>query len=92
MSKTTLTLAVVSLALLLTPSVSAQSLQYLGPSDGEADGSEGVLGFNDLCSATFDGAQMCESIDVLRSGSPVAPGTPPSLPVDQTYVACTYRR
>ena len=43
MLKTTLTLAAVSLALLLSTPVSAQSLQYLGPSDGAADGAEGVL-------------------------------------------------
>ena len=29
-----------------------------------------VLEFNRRCAAAFDGAQMCESIDILRSGSP----------------------
>ena len=78
MFKSTLTLAAVSLALLLSPSVSAQSLQYLGPHSGDpadhVNGENGVLNNNDLCSATFDGGQMCESLDMLRSGSPAPPG------------------
>lgn len=81
MLKTTLNLAAVALALLLSTAVSAQSLQYKGPHSTDAadsvDGGEGVLAYNALCAATFDGAQMCESIDLLRSGGlPVEGGLP----------------
>ena len=77
MLKTTLTLAAVSLTLLLSTSVFAQSIKYLGAhhiSDQASDpewvtGGLGVLEFNRRCAAAFDGAQMCESIDILRSGS-----------------------
>ncbi len=77
MLKTTLTLAAVSLTLLLSTSVFAQNIQYLGAHTVEdlgdpfdwVSGGQGVLEFNRRCAAAFDGAQMCESIDVLRSGS-----------------------
>ena len=81
MLKTTLTLAAVSLGLLLSTSVSAQSLQYLGPNStgptanvDKFQGNKGVLFYNEECAAAFSGGQMCESIDVLRSGSPIPPG------------------
>ena len=78
MYKSTLTLAAVSLALLLTPSVSAQSLQYLGPHSTDAadlvDGANGVLNNNSLCSIAFNGAQFCGSIDILNSGQPDSDG------------------
>ena len=78
MLKTTLTLAAVSLTLLLSTSVFAQSIKYLGShtiiDDADpfdfVDGGQGVLQYNRRCAAAFDGAQMCESIDILRSGSP----------------------
>ena len=77
MLKTTLTLAAVSLTLLLSTSVFAQSIEYLGAhtvEDGAdpfdfVQGGLGVLEYNRRCAAAFDGAQMCESIDILRSGS-----------------------
>ncbi len=77
MLKTTLTLAAVSLTLLLSTSVFAQSIKYLGAHtvvDGAdpfdfVQGDLGVLEYNRRCAAAFDGAQMCESIDILRSGS-----------------------
>jgi hypothetical protein len=77
MLKTTLTLAAVSLTLLLSTSVFAQSIRYLGAHtvvDGAdpfdfVQGGLGVLQYNRRCAAAFDGAQMCESIDLLRSGS-----------------------
>ncbi len=77
MLKTTLTLAAVSLTLLLSTSVFAQNVQYLGahtvvdgaPPFNFVQGDLGVLEFNRRCAAAFDGAQMCESIDILRSGS-----------------------
>ena len=72
MLKTTLNLAAVALALLLSTAVSAQSLQYLGPHSTApldfVDGDQGVLRDNDLCDATFAGAQMCASVDILRGG------------------------
>ena len=75
--KTTLTLAAVSLTLLLSTSVFAQKVEYLGAHTVVAGadpfdfvtGGKGVLDFNRRCAAAFEGAQMCESIDVLRSGS-----------------------
>ncbi len=77
MLKITLTLAALSLTLLLSTSVFAQSLKYLGAHTIVAgadpfdfvNGGQGVLQYNRRCAAAFDGAQMCESIDVLRSGS-----------------------
>ena len=77
MLKTTLTLAAVSLTLLLSTSVFAQKVEYLGAHTVVAgadpfnfvSGGQGVLDFNRRCAAAFEGAQMCESIDILRSGS-----------------------
>ena len=69
-----------ALAIMIAAPASAQSLQYLGPHTTDpaqfVQGNLGVLVYNDLCSAAFDGSQMCESIDVLRSGSPVPLGPP----------------
>ena len=82
MMKASLYLATVLLASLFSSSVPAQSLQYLGPhttnlpGDG-VTGGEGVLVYNELCAAAFDGSQMCESIDILRSGSPEFPASSP---------------
>ncbi len=45
------------------------SLEFLGPSSATAKGDEGVLGFNAICQATFDGSQFCNSSDILRSGN-----------------------
>jgi len=65
----------VALITMSAGSAFAQSVQYLGPSSGTGDGDTGILGFNELCQATYeDGAQFCTSEDVLRSGSP--PATP----------------
>ena len=77
MLKNTLTLAAISLTLLLSTSVFAQSMKYLGAHTvvDAADpfdfvpGGLGVLQYNRRCAAAFPGAQMCESIDILRSGS-----------------------
>ena len=77
MLKTTLTLAAVSLTLLLSTSVFAQDIKYLGAHTVVAGadpfdfvpGGLGVLQYNRRCAAAFDGSQMCESIDILRSGS-----------------------
>ena len=75
MIKITYLLIAAALAALIAGPASAQSIQYLGPHTTDTnqfvDGSQGVLNYNDLCSAAFDGSQMCESIDILRSGSPV---------------------
>ena len=78
MLKTTLTLAAISLTLLLSTSVFAQNMNYLGAHTivaGEdpfdfVSGGGGVLDSNRRCAAAFKGGQMCESIDILRSGSP----------------------
>ena len=99
MLKTTPTLAAVSLALLLSSSVSAANLEYLGPHttdpgvDG-VNGGQGVFVYNELCAAAFDGGQMCDTLDLLRSGSspktelsviqwvkPVMLSVPPENPV-----------
>ena len=64
---------VVALLMMSAGAAFAQTLEYLGPSDGTGDGDTGVLGFNELCQATYgDGARFCTSQDVLRSGSPPA--------------------
>ena len=48
----------------------AQTVEYLGPSEGGDDGAAGVLAFNALCRSSYgDGARFCASEDVLRSGS-----------------------
>ena len=73
MLKATVTIAVVSLALLLSTSVFAQTIQYLGDhrvgGAGAVKGGQGVLFYNDLCGDAFppDG-QMCDSTDILISG------------------------
>lgn len=62
-----------ALTALIAAPASAQSIQYLGPHSTEmgetVNGGQGVLTYNELCREAFDGAQMCESIDILRSGS-----------------------
>ncbi len=64
---------VIAVTLLSTSLASAQSLQYLGPSNGKGDGATGILGFNELCRATYgERARFCTSQDVVRSGSPPA--------------------
>ena len=79
MFKTAATLAAVSLALMLSTSVSAAVLEYLGPHSTDpvdrVNTDEGVLGFNTLCADAFVGGQMCESIIFLRSGTMTPPGT-----------------
>ena len=73
MLKATVTIAAVSLALLLSTSVFAQTIQYLGDHGvsgaGAVKGGQGVLFYNDLCGDAFppDG-QMCDSTDILISG------------------------
>jgi len=62
-----------ALTALIAGPAAAQSLRYLGPHSTDPNdfvfGNMGVNAYNDLCSDAFDGSQMCESIDVLRSGS-----------------------
>ena len=92
MLKTTLSLAALSLALLFSNSVLAQGMDYLGPhsndSNDHVDPNQGIIVYNELCSAAFDGSQMCESIDVLRSGSTGTTGDPDNIQwVKPTLVA-----
>jgi hypothetical protein len=75
MLKATLTIAVISLALLLSTSVFAQNIQYLGDhmvgGAGAVKGGKGVLFYNDLCRDAFPEGQMCDSENILNSGSGV---------------------
>ena len=61
-------LSIILLVVISTP-LCGQSASFVGLSNDSATGAAGLMAFNQMCRETFGGSQMCNSKQILASGS-----------------------